>query len=95
MFIVPEYIEIFLSLPIIFSLITIFQGCFGSLGVTQITKRIKVVLKSPIIRFLFVTAVAYTATSQIEYALITTFIFFILMHVARTKEEKKELGFLW
>ena len=95
MFIIPDYIEKFLSLPIIFSLITIFQGCFGSLGVTQIPKRIKVVLKSPIIRFLFITAVAYTATSKIEYALVTTFIFFMLMHIFRTKEEKKELGFLW
>ena len=81
-----------LSLPIIFTLIVITQGCFGGNGVGQTPKAISNIFKSQYVRFLFIFLIAYTATSDIETAAVSTMVFFIILHLLRTEEEKKELG---
>ena len=85
-------VDKFLSLPIIFTLIVITQGCFGGNGVGQTPKAISKIFKSQYARFLFIFLIAYTATSDIETAAFSTMIFFIVLHLLRTEEEKKELG---
>lgn len=87
-----DSVDKFLSLPIIFTLVVITQGCFGGNGVGQTPKAISQIFKSQFARFLFIFLIAYTATSDIETAVVSTVVFFIVLHMLRTEEEKKELG---
>lgn len=87
-----DSVDKFLSLPIVFTLIVITQGCFGGNGVAQTPKAISQIFNSQFFRFLFIFLIAYTATSDIETAIVSTIIFFIILHMLRTEEEKKELG---
>ena len=87
-----DSVDKFLSLPIIFTLVVITQGCFGGNGVGQTPKAISKIFKSQFARFLFIFLIAYTATSDIETAVVSTVVFFIILHMLRTEEEKKELG---
>jgi hypothetical protein len=85
-------VDNFLSLPVMFTLIVITQGCFGGNGVVQTPEAVTKLFKSQYIRFLFVFLIAYTATSDIETAAVSTLVFFIILHLLRTKEEKKQVG---
>ena len=87
-----DMVDRVLSLPVIFTLIVITQGCFGGNGVGQTPKRIENLFKNKYARFVFIFLISYTATSDIETAIITTIIFFLILHLSRTKEEKKEFG---
>ena len=82
----------FLSLPIMFTLIVITQGCFGGNGVVQTPAAVTNLFKSQYARFLFIFLIAYTATSDIETAAVSTAVFFTVLHLLRTDEEKKEVG---
>lgn len=82
----------FLSLPVIFTLIVITQGCFGGNGVVQTPAAVTNLFSSQYARFLFIFLIAYTATSDIETAAFSTVIFFIVLHLLRSEKEKKELG---
>ena len=77
--------------PTIISLIVLFQGCFGGMGIKQTPKKLQDAIDYPINRFLFLTAISYTATGDIETALFATGLFVILLHMLRTKEEKEQL----
>ena len=91
----PKSFEKYMNIPIMISLITIFQGCFGGMGIAQVPQRLKNTLNHPLSRFIFVAAIAYTATKDLEISIVTTLIFFTLMYLLRTKEEQKQVGFLW
>ncbi len=99
---IPEfmhpYFDKYMGMPTIFTFIVIFQGCFGGNGVEQTPKALLNILHghnlSPLFRFLFVAAIGYTATSDIETALIVTIAFFMFLHLLRTPEEKKEVPYL-
>ena len=86
----PPQIDKFLGFPTIFTFIVIFQGCFGGNGVLHPPERITKLTSNPLARFLFVSAIAYTATSDIETALFTTVVFFVVLYMLRTKEERKK-----
>ena len=79
------------GMPTFFTLIVIFQGCFGGMGVVQTPKRLAEAVDHPVMRALFVSAIAYTATSDIETAVFCTAVFFIFLHFMRTEEEKKQV----
>ena len=85
-------VDNFLSLPVIFTLIVITQGCFGGNGVVQTPEAISKIFESQYARFLFIFLIAYTATSDIETAAFSTVVFFVILHLLRTEKEKKELG---
>ena len=85
-------VDNFLSLPVIFTLIVITQGCFGGNGVVQTPEAISKIFASQYARFLFIFLIAYTATSDIETAAFSTVVFFVILHLLRTEKEKKELG---
>ena len=87
----PDWVDNFLTYPIIFSGIVIFQGCFGGMGVVQTPKRLTKLINSPIARFLFLCCIAYTATTDAETAILTVVIFLLFLHFLRTPEERKEL----
>ena len=75
-----------------FTLIVITQGCFGGNGVVQTPAAVTNLFKSQYARFLFIFLIAYTATSDIETAVVSTAIFFTVLYLLRTDEEKKEVG---
>ena len=85
-------IDKYLSLPSLFSLIVIFQGCFGGLGLKQTPQIIDNLKNSGVARFLYVSAISYTASQDIEIALFTTLLFFFLMHLLRTEKEKNNVN---
>jgi hypothetical protein len=74
------------------SLITIFQGSLGGMGVIQIPQKIDKFFKNPVMRFIALAAISYTATQDIETALITTVIFLGILHLCRTPEERENVG---
>lgn len=86
-----------LSIPIIFTLLVLFQGCFGPNGIVNPPKFITSTLHgytiSPLIRFLFVMSIAYTATQNVTYAFSGTVVFFIFLYIIRSVEEREKLSF--
>jgi len=87
----PSSIDNFLTYPIIFSLIVVFQGCFGGMGILQTPERLSYAIRSPLARFIFLLCISYTATSDLETSIVTVIIFLILLQLLRTKEEREKL----
>ena len=85
-------VDKFLSLPVMFTLIVITQGCFGGNGVVQTPEAIINLFESKYARFVFIFLIAYTATSDIETAIVSTAIFFVILHLLRTEKEKEEVA---
>lgn len=87
-------IEKFLNLPLLFTLIVIFQGSFGSMGVKQQPQALVKLLDNFYARFIFVMAIAFTASGDLEIAALSTFVFFLILHLLRTEEEKKQVKYV-
>jgi hypothetical protein len=47
-----------------------------------------------VFRFVSLMAIAFSATQDIEYALISTMIFLVVMYAIKTPEERKTQGFI-
>ena len=90
--VIPPQVDKFMGFPVIFTLIVIFQGCFGGLGMIQTPARLEKLISSPIARFIFLFAIAYTTSSDVETAVFSTVIFLVLMHLLRSEEERKKLN---
>ena len=90
--VLPPEVDKFMGFPVIFTLIVLFQGCFGGLGIVQTPKRLEGLISHPIARFIFLFAIAYTATSDVETAAFATVLFLVGMHLLRSEEEKKKLN---
>ncbi len=86
--VIPRWVDERLKIPLIFSMIVICQGLFGGLGLKQVPNRIIKLSNNPIARFIFITAIAYTATSDIEQAIFSVVLFFIIMYLIRTPAER-------
>lgn len=87
----PGFIDKYLSMPVIFTLVVLFQGCFGGMGIIQTPKALSDAIHTPISRFIFLSCIAYTATSDIETALFATVIFLVFLHILRSKKERDTL----
>jgi hypothetical protein len=79
--------------PVIFTLIVLYQGLFSGNAIT-IPKNLKTAFNSKTFRFLSIMLIAFTATQDIEYALISTVIFISVMYALKTPEERKESGLI-
>ena len=89
--IAPPFVDKFLGEATIFTMVVIMQGCFGGLGMVQTPKMLTEAAKTPVFRFLFLCAIGYTATSDIETAVFGTALFAAMIHLLRTPEEKKQV----
>ena len=87
----PPILDKILGLPTIFTLIVLFQGCFGGMGILETPEILTKLSENPFVRFFFLTAIAYTATADLEVALVVTIIFFIILHLLRSKDERKKM----
>ena len=87
---VPDSIDRFMSGKTIFTIIVISQGLFGGMGIQYTPTFIKKLSKMWYWRFAFVAAIAFTATSDADIAMIVTVVYFLFLHFMKTKEEKKK-----
>ena len=79
--------------PIVFTLIILYQGlCSGN--AIKIPQNLKTLFNSKTFRFLSLMLIAFSATQDIEYALISTTIFLSVMYAIKTPEERKETGLI-
>jgi len=79
--------------PILFTLIILYQGLFSGNAI-KIPKNLKTAFNSKTFRFFSIMLIAFSATQDIEYALISTMIFISVMYALKTPEERKESGLI-
>lgn len=79
--------------PILFTLIILYQGLFSGNAIT-IPKNLKSAFNNKTFRFVSIMLIAFSATQDIEYALISTVIFLSVMYAIKTPEERKESGLI-
>lgn len=86
-------IEKTMKLPVVLTMIILYQGFFSESAVS-IPSRLQAVLDKPIIRFISILSVAISATGDVEYAIAATLLFLTFLYVIKTKEEREETGFV-
>jgi len=86
----PDSIQKFFSTKTIFTIIVITQGLFGGMGLQYTPTFLKKAAKKWYFRLLFVSAIAFSATSDADIAIIVTIVYFLFLHFMKTKEEKKK-----
>ena len=74
---------------LVFSLIVLYQGLFGGISLSQKPVRLVSLPKNPFFKFLTMTAIAFTATKDIETAIVSVLMFLLILHLLRTPEERK------
>jgi hypothetical protein len=79
--------------PIVFSLLIMYQGLFSG-NAFKIPEKLGVLFDNAAFRFASLTLIAFTATRDIEYALLSTLIFLLIMYAFKTPEERKKTGFI-
>lgn len=81
------------SQPILFTLIILYQGLFSGNAI-KIPKNLRALFDNKIFKFVSLMAIAFSATQDIEYALISTTLFLTVMYIIKTPEERKTQGFI-
>ena len=81
------------SQPILFTLIILYQGLFSGNAI-KIPQNLRTLFNNKIFRFMSLMLIAFSATKDIEYALISTTIFLAVMYVIKTPEERRTQGFI-
>ena len=79
--------------PILFTLIILYQGLFSGNAI-KIPKNLKTAFNSQTFRFISLMLIAFSATQDIEYALISTVLFLVIMYALKTPEEREETGLI-
>ena len=79
--------------PILFTLIILYQGLFSGNAI-KIPKNLKTAFNNKIFRFFSLMLIAFSATQDIEYALISTVVFLAVMYALKTPDERKETGLI-
>ena len=90
---VSRPIERALNVPILFSLIILYQGLFSGNAIT-IPERLKSMFQTRPVRFISLMLIALSATKDIEYALASVLIFLAVIYALKTPEERKKTGFI-
>ena len=75
---------------LVFSLIVLYQGLFGGISLSQKPAQLVSLSQNPYFKFLTMTAIAFTATKDLETAIIASLMFLLLLHLLRTPEERKQ-----
>jgi hypothetical protein len=81
------------SQPIFFTLIILYQGLFSGNAIA-IPQNLRSLFESKTFRFLSLMLIAFSATKDIEYALISTMVFLAVIYAIKTPEERKTQGFI-
>jgi len=86
-------IEKILQRPIVFSLLVLYQGLFSGNAVV-IPSRLKKLFDNRPFRFGSIFLIALAASKDVEYALVSTIIFIIVMYALKTPEERENTGLI-
>jgi hypothetical protein len=81
------------SQPILFSLIILYQGLFSGNAI-EIPGRLKKLFDNKIFRFFSLMLIAFSATQDIEYALLSTVLFLTAIYAFKTPDERKKSGLI-
>ena len=81
------------SQPILFTLIIMYQGLFSGNAI-KIPKKLEKFFNNKTFRFMSIMLIAFVATKDIEYALVSTLTFLIIMYSIKTPEEREKTGFI-
>ena len=76
--------------PIVFSLIILYQGLFSGNAVV-IPGRLRMLFDNNVFRFVSLVLIAFSATKDFEYALLST-LFVTVLYALKTPEERKKTG---
>jgi|SRR6056300_971592 hypothetical protein len=79
--------------PVIFTLIILYQGLFSGNAV-KIPGNLQVLFDSKTFRFMSLLLIAFSATKDIEYALLSSLLFLGVLYLLKTPEEREETGFI-
>jgi hypothetical protein len=79
--------------PVLFTLMILYQGLFSGNAI-KIPKNLKTLFNSKTFRFLSLMLIAFSATQDIEIALVSTVLFVGMMYAIKTPEERKETGLI-
>ena len=82
-----------MSQPILFTLIILYQGLFSGNAI-RIPENLRILFNNKIFKFISLMAIAFSATRDIEYALISTTLFLTVIYIIKTPEERKTQGFI-
>lgn len=86
--------ELFInSQPVFFSLIILYQGLFSGNAI-EIPKRLKALFDNKTFRFVSLMLIAFSATKDIEYALLSSVIFLAVIYAFKTPEERRKTGLI-
>lgn len=90
---VSRPIERGLRIPLIFTLLVLYQGLFSGNAIT-IPKNVQKLFDSQTFRFVSLMMIALTASQDIEVALVSVLVFLGILYAFKTKEERKKTGFI-
>lgn len=90
---VSSSIENTLKIPIIFTLLVMYQVTL-SRDIVYIPNRVVVLFDEQWFRVLSIFILALSVTSDIEIALLSMIIFITTLYVLKTPEERKKTGFI-
>jgi len=74
---------------VILSLIVMYQGLFGAMTLKDQPSRLKKMSKNVAFKIFTMTCIAFTATQDIEIALMSVLLFITLLYFIKTPAERK------
>jgi len=86
-------IEKVLKVPIIFTLVVMYQGLFSHNAV-EVPERLARLFQFESFRLFSLIVIALAVTRDVEYALLSTLFFIGTLYALKTPEERKKTGFI-
>ena len=77
---------------VMFTLVVIYQGLFGGLSLSSPPERLISLSDNVYVKLATMFAIAFTATKDVEIALVSIVLFVVAMNLIKTPEEKKASG---
>lgn len=77
-----------------FGLIILLQAILGGKGLTNTPKSIDKLFENPLVRYITLFLISFTATSNIENSIFIVLGFVAIMQLLRTPEERKKTPYL-
>ena len=74
---------------VIFTLVVIYQGLFGGMSLSSPPERLEKLSDNVYFKLATMFAIAFTATKDVEIALVSIALFVVAMNLLKTPEEKK------
>ena len=98
---IPDHVNKFFDTPVLFTFILIFAATYGPSAIVVPPNILKLYNKRSsdiykniigvITRFIYITTIAFTATSNFSIAIVVSLIFLIFLYLVRTPKQRREL----